>query len=107
MGREEGVTETQLRDLSSYETSEAFNELEKQVIGYAAALSNTPAPASDEQVAALRDTFDDEQLVELTAMIAWENFRARFNRGLDIGDQGYSEGAYCALPENHDVLREA
>lgn len=32
-------------------------------------------------------------------MIAWENFRARFNRGFDVGGQGYSEGAYCVLPE--------
>lgn len=34
-------------------------------------------------------------------MIAWENFRARFNRGFDVADQGFSEGAYCALPESH------
>ncbi len=36
-------------------------------------------------------------------MIGWENYRARFNRGFDVGDQGYSEGAYCALPERHGV----
>ena len=35
-----------------------------------------------------------------TAMIAWENFRARFNRGFDVGAQGYvGAGAACALPE--------
>ena len=41
----------------------------------------------------------DEQLVELTATIAWENFRARFNRGFDIQAQGFSEAAFCPLPE--------
>ena len=33
-------------------------------------------------------------------MVAWENFRARFNRGFDVADQGFSRGAYCALPEH-------
>ncbi|MFK7894966.1 MAG: hypothetical protein AB8G23_03970 [Myxococcota bacterium] len=52
-------------------------------------------------LARLREDFSDEELVELTAMIAWENFRARFNRGFDVADQGFSEGAYCVLPERH------
>jgi hypothetical protein len=38
-------------------------------------------------------------MVELTAAIAWENFRARFNHAMGLGAQGFSEGAYCALPE--------
>ncbi len=36
---------------------------------------------------------------ELTANIAWENFRARFNRGFDVAAQGFSEGAVCPIPE--------
>jgi len=73
------------------------------VLDYAAALTRTPATVTDEQLTALRKHLDDEQLVELTAMIGWENYRARFNRGFDVGDQGYSEGAYCVLPERHGV----
>jgi alkylhydroperoxidase family enzyme len=87
--------------LSEHRTSDLFSPLEKQVLDYAVALTRTPATATDEQVAALREHFDDEELVELTAMICWENFRARFNRGFDVGGQGFSEGAYCALPERH------
>ena len=63
------------------------------------ALSRTPADASDELVATLRKDLDDRQLVELTATIAWENFRARFNRGFAVAAQGFSEGAVCPLPE--------
>ena len=77
------------------------------MLDYSAALSRTPATVTDEQVVALREHLDDEQLVELTAMIAWENFRARFNRGFDVGDQGFSEGAYCALPERHVPVQAA
>lgn len=104
MGRGEGIDEDQLRDLRSHATSDAFTPLEKLVLDYSAALSVTPAAATDEQVAELRKHFSDEQLVELTGMIAWENFRARFNRGFDVGDQGFSEGAYCALPEGHPAV---
>jgi alkylhydroperoxidase family enzyme len=70
------------------------------VLDYAAALTHTPATATDQMVTSLRKELSDEQLVELTAMIAWENFRARFNRGFDVQDQGFSEGAVCAIPEH-------
>jgi hypothetical protein len=49
--------------------------------------------------AELRRHFDDAQIVELTAEIAWENYRARFNHALDIESQGFSEGSFCALPK--------
>ncbi len=86
-------------NLSSYRESDAFSELEKSVLDYAVALTKTPADASDELVATLRKELDDRQLVELTALIAWENFRARFNRGFAVEAQGFSEGASCPLPE--------
>ena len=47
----------------------------------------------------LREYFDEAQMVELTAVIAWENHRARFNHALGMGYQGFSEGSYCLLPE--------
>ena len=36
-------------------------------------------------------------LVELTAAIAWENYRARFNHALGMGYGGFSKGSYCLL----------
>jgi alkylhydroperoxidase family enzyme len=69
------------------------------VLDYAVALTTTPDSATDEMVAKLRTRLDDEQLVELTTMIAWENFRARFNRGFDVAAQGFSAGASCPIPE--------
>ena len=93
------MTEAQILDLARYRESEAFSALEKAVLDYAVALSQTPANASDALVARLRDDLSDEQLVELTAAIAWENFRARFNRGFDVAAQGFSRGAVCPIPE--------
>jgi alkylhydroperoxidase family enzyme len=97
------VNEKQLLYLASHRDSDAFDDLEKAVLDYAVALTRTPADASDALVERLRRDLTDEQLVELTAAIAWENFRARFNRGFDVAAQGFSEGAFCPVPERHPV----
>ena len=43
--------------------------------------------------------FDDAQIVELAAAIAWEQFRSRFNRVFDVGSQDFSAGAFCPMRE--------
>ena len=76
-----------------------FSPLEKLVIEYAVHMTKTPVEVPDALFTALRQHFDTAQLVELTAAIAWENYRARFDHALGIEAQGFSEGAFCALPE--------
>ncbi|MCC6363793.1 MAG: carboxymuconolactone decarboxylase family protein [Bryobacterales bacterium] len=98
MGRRKGVSERQLAELDDFETSSAFREVERLVIRYARRMTETPVEVSDELFAQLRSHFSERQLVELTSVIAWENYRARFNHALGLEAQGFSEGAYCALP---------
>ena len=62
-------------------------------------LTRTPSDVSDELFAALRAEFSERQLVELSAVIAWENYRARFNRTFAIESEGFSKGQFCPLPE--------
>ena len=69
------------------------------MLDYAAAMTAAPVEVAEALFAELRRHFDDEQMVELTATIAWENYRARFDHALGIEAQGYSEGAFCVLPE--------
>jgi 4-carboxymuconolactone decarboxylase len=99
VGRASGVTEGQLLTLRDHETSKEFSDLERLVLDYTEVLTKTPVDVKDELFAALRAHFDEGQLVEITAAIAWENYRARFNHALGIEAQGFSEGAMCALPE--------
>ena len=99
MGRKAGITEAQLQDLACFETSPAFDATQRLVVRLAVALTRTPASVSDELFAALRQAFTEPQLVELTTAIGWENYRARFNRTFAIPSEGFSEGAYCPLPE--------
>ena len=83
--------------MSMFEESPAFSELEKRVLRYAAALTRTPADVPEELFNSLREHFNPQQLVELTAAIAWENFRARFNRGFGVEAEGFTEGAVCPV----------
>ncbi len=43
---------------------------------------------TDELFERLREFFDDDTIVELTAVIAWENSSSKFNRALRVGSQG-------------------
>jgi alkylhydroperoxidase family enzyme len=61
-------------------------------------MTHTPVEVPDELFQSLRAQFTEAQLVELTATIAWENYRARFNHAFGLEAEGFSEGAYCALP---------
>ncbi len=99
LGRRSGVTEEQLRDFHDYRESGAFSALEKLVLEYAEDMTRTPAVVREDLFSALHKHLDEAQLVELTAAIAWENYRARFNHAFGMGSQGFSEGAFCPLPE--------
>jgi alkylhydroperoxidase family enzyme len=97
VGRATGVTEEQLLELSRYDESPAFSELERAVIEYATHMTETPAHIPTQLGARLQQELDPAQLVELSMAIAWENYRARFNHALGIPSDGFSEGAVCAL----------
>ena len=92
------MTERQISELAEYRTSDAFSEFERLVLDYATVLTQTPVDVPDELFARLRQELDEGALVELTAAIAWENYRARFNHAFGLESEGYSEGGYCALP---------
>ena len=99
MGRKTGVTEEQLADLAGFEASPHFNDDEKLVLRLAVQLTRTPATLGDELYETLRRRFSERELVELNAVICWENYRARFNRTFAVEAEGFSKGKYCPLPE--------
>ena len=99
IARRSGLSDEQLLALPRYRDSALFSDLEKLVLDYASGISVTPVDVSDELFAALREHFDEAQLVELTSVIALENFRGRFNLALGIGTAGFSEGKVSAVPE--------
>ena len=74
---------------------EIFSAPERALLRLADALADTPANVSDDLYADLRTHFSEEQLIELAADAAQENFRARWNRVFDVG----SDALYCVIPK--------
>jgi AhpD family alkylhydroperoxidase len=98
VARRWGMTDEQILALATYRTSDMFSDTDKLVLDYATAMSCTPVDVTEVVFAALRDHFDQTQIVELTHLIALENMRGRFNLALGIGAAGFSHGAACAAP---------
>ena len=84
--------------LPDFESSSEFTQLEKVVLRYAVAMTETPVEVPDALFADLQRHFNAAQLVELTSAIAWENYRARFDHAFACESEGFSEGAFCPLP---------
>ena len=99
MGRKSGVTEDQLHELAAFETSAAFSHTERLALRLAVALTRTPADVDDDLFTALRSEFSEQQITELATAIAWENYRARFNRTFGILSERFAKGAFCPMPE--------
>ena len=95
----------QLDELSArhLEHSSALDETEQLVLAYARAMTETPVDVPEGLWQSLRARFDDQQLVELSHTIAWENYRARFNHALGIESEDFSRGAFCVLPERQEA----
>jgi alkylhydroperoxidase family enzyme len=72
---------------------DVFVPPEKALLRMADAMADTPSNVSDELYADLRQHFSEEQLIELAATAARENFRARSNRVFNVGSDGlYRKG---------------
>jgi len=72
---------------------ENFPPPEIALLRMADAMADTPSNVNSELYAELRRHFSEEQLIELAASAALENFRARYNRVFDVGSDGlYRKG---------------
>ena len=76
--------------------SELFTALERDVMEYAAAMTNTPPSVADELSARLLQQLGPAGIVELTVYIAFSNFATRSNTTLGITSQGFAAG--CEVP---------
>jgi alkylhydroperoxidase family enzyme len=83
VGRKAGVSDEKLHAVLGDDLT-LFNNAERLVIELADAITITPANVSDELYARLRNQFSEEQLMQLGAQIAFENYRARWNRIFDV-----------------------
>jgi alkylhydroperoxidase family enzyme len=83
VGRKAGLSDEKLRAVLGDDLSQ-FNDIERLVIELADAMVTAPANISDDLYARLRKEFSEEQLMQLSGHIAFENYRARWNRVFDV-----------------------
>jgi alkylhydroperoxidase family enzyme len=81
--------EAKLADLGGWLESRAFSELERVALEYAERMTYTGQKVDDALFGRLRAQFSEPQIVELTAAIALENFRSKFNPALGVESQGF------------------
>jgi alkylhydroperoxidase family enzyme len=79
--------------LDAWRDSDIFEAKEKAALDYAEAMTDSTRRASDAIVERLRPFFDEDAIVELTGLIAFQNLSSKFNSALDVPAQGF-----CRLP---------
>ena len=92
------MTETEgglekLGEVVSWRDSTLFSPAERVALEYAERITYTDRQVNDTFFAELRQHFTEAQIVEVTAAVALENFRSKFNPSLGIEAQGF-----CMVP---------
>jgi AhpD family alkylhydroperoxidase len=91
-----GLDEEKLRHLHDWRASDAYDEDERLALEFAEQMSATPVEMDPRLVQRARERFGAKGFVELTATIALEHQRSRFNKATGATPQGWSR--VCALP---------
>ena len=93
---QQGVDPQKIRDVPRFRDSDVYDEIERAVLEYAVTATATPAAIPDELLERLHRHLSENEIVELAAWVALENFRSRFNAGLGLKSQGFSDR--CETP---------
>jgi len=83
-----------VEQLAQWRESDLFDEKEKAVLEYTEAVTCSDRQVTDELVGRLKAFFDDDGIVELTGLIAFQNLSSKFNSALDVPPQGF-----CEIPQ--------
>lgn len=81
--------------LAQWKESDLFDEKERVVLEYTEAVTYSDQQVTDELIVRLKDFFNDDGIVELTGLIAFQNLSSKFNSALDVPPQGF-----CELPQS-------
>ena len=88
-----GVAIDKVEALDDWRASNLFDDRERAALDYAEAVTRTDLRVDEGMFAALARHFDDDAIVELTGLIAFQNMSSKFNTALDVPAQGF-----CRIP---------
>ena len=90
-GMQQGLDPQKVRDVPVFSHSDVYDDIERVVLEYAVAATATPVALPDGVMERLHRHLSEPEIVELAAWVALENFRSRFNAGLGLTSQGFSD----------------
>lgn len=100
-GIKRGLTEAQLAALPEFESSDLFDARTKAALAYATTITHTGRQVDAGLMARLKSHFSDDAIIELTAIIAFQNLSSKFNAALDVAPQGF-----CNFASPPDIKSE-
>ena len=80
--------------LEGWRTSGLYSPAERAALDYAEAMTITGQGVTDDLMAELRRHFEDDAVIELTGLVAFQNLSSKFNSALDVPPQGF-----CRRPD--------
>lgn len=86
-----GIPREKIEAVPRWRESKLFNPLERLVMEYAEAMTETPPTVTDALVDKLRAHLNEAQFVELTIIVCLENQRSRFNAAVGLTRQGFKD----------------
>lgn len=95
MAKNQGLDVDKAREIPRWRESAVFTPLEREVLEYAEAMSQTPPSVTDEMVASLVEQLGEAGLIELTTVVGFANLTTRSNVALGIESEGFA--AACGL----------
>ena len=84
-----GADEEKIRQVPTWRETSLFSDMERAALEYAERMTITGEKVTEELWTRLRSHFSESQMVELTAAVALENFRSKFNVPLGVEAQGF------------------
>ncbi len=88
-----GVSPAIVMAVQDWKTSDLFTGTERLALEYAEAMTITEPGVSDELRERLKEEFSEDEIIELTSLIAFQNMSSKFNAALDVPPQGF-----CSYP---------
>ena len=89
-----GASSEKVGALNRWRASDLFDRRERAALEYAEAMTRPDLGVDDAVFARLRENFDEDAIVELTALIAFQNLSSKFNSALAVPPQGF-----CQMPD--------
>lgn len=86
-----GVSDAVVQSLSNWKESEMFDPAQKAALDYADAVTKYDRGVNDQLFAELHKYYDDDAIIELTGLIAFQNLSSKFNSALDVPAQGFCQ----------------